>query len=117
MLDMKRDDFLKLLGRRIQATRKAKKISQVVLAEMSGIHFTHLSDIEGGKVNATICVYGAIANSLELPLTQLVDVSDRFKDDEKDLLTLIAQARVLDGRKKKFFLLGMQGILDGLRKL
>ncbi|MFV1951069.1 MAG: helix-turn-helix domain-containing protein [Nitrospinota bacterium] len=43
-----------ILGEKIRAIRKAKKISQETLAELSGLHPTYISDIERGKVNASV---------------------------------------------------------------
>jgi transcriptional regulator with XRE-family HTH domain len=43
---MDSEELLKLLGERIRTIRKARKISQERLAEISGLHPPYISDIE-----------------------------------------------------------------------
>ena len=69
---MKNRKFLKALGARIRAVRKAKHLSQFELAHRAGINTVHLSDIERGMVNPSILVIYAIAKALDINIAQLL---------------------------------------------
>ena len=66
-------DLCILLGRRIRALRKAKGWRQIDLAQHSGVHEVHISDLERGTREAGIRTLQRIAESLE------TTVSDLFK--------------------------------------
>jgi XRE family aerobic/anaerobic benzoate catabolism transcriptional regulator len=66
-------DLCILLGRRIRALRKAKGWRQIDLAQHSGVHEVHISDLERGTREAGIRTLQRIAKSLE------TTVSDLFK--------------------------------------
>ncbi len=58
--------YLKFIGEKIRNIRKKKKFSQKRLAELSELHPTYISDIEHGKVNASIYSFYKIANANEI---------------------------------------------------
>jgi transcriptional regulator with XRE-family HTH domain len=47
-------EFQKQIGQRIRALRTAKGISQEEFAAVCGLHRTHMSLLERGKVNVTV---------------------------------------------------------------
>jgi transcriptional regulator with XRE-family HTH domain len=47
-------EFQKQIGQRIRALRTAKGISQEEFAAACGLHRTHMSLLERGKVNVTV---------------------------------------------------------------
>ena len=66
-------DICVLLGRRIRELRRAKGWRQIDLAEHSGVHEVHISDLERGTREAGVRTLHRIAKSLE------TSVSDLFK--------------------------------------
>jgi XRE family aerobic/anaerobic benzoate catabolism transcriptional regulator len=66
-------DICVRLGRRIRQLRKAKGWRQIDLAQHSGVHEVHISDLERGTREAGIRTLLRIAESLE------TTVSDMFR--------------------------------------
>lgn len=62
----------KLIGQRLQAVRKSKKITQEIVAEQANITSVYLSKIENGKVKPTIETYAAICSFLDCDLGSLL---------------------------------------------
>ena len=60
------------LGRRLSALREQRGLSQTQLADLSEIGRAHLSQIENGAVAARIDTLYAIANALEMTLSELL---------------------------------------------
>jgi transcriptional regulator with XRE-family HTH domain len=111
--------FLKLIGSKIRAVRKTKKISQEKLAELSGVHPTYISDVENGKVNASIYNYYTLANALEIPLSELVSLPSGSinKEIEMSVAELLGTIRTLDKQKQVIFLSAAKGLFAGLEKV
>jgi transcriptional regulator with XRE-family HTH domain len=59
------------LGKRIRAARKAKGWRQIDLAQHSGVHEVHISDLERGSREAGIRTLKAMTDALELSLEDL----------------------------------------------
>jgi transcriptional regulator with XRE-family HTH domain len=72
-------DICILLGERIRKLRKQKNWRQIDLAEQSGVHEVHISDLERGAREAGLRTLLAIAQALEVKL------SDLFEGMESDL--------------------------------
>lgn len=72
-------DICILLGERIRKLRKQKNWRQIDLAEQSGVHEVHISDLERGAREAGLRTLLAIAQALEVKL------SDLFKGMESEL--------------------------------
>lgn len=111
--------FLKSIGERVRSIRKAKNISQEKLAELSGVHPTYISDIERGKVNASVYSYHMIANALDVPLSELVNIpiGKIEKKIEGDISVMIGQLRTLDKNKQAVFLSAAKGLISGLKDI
>ena len=60
------------VGLNIQELRRAKKLSQEELADMSKIHQTYLSGVETGKRNASLLVLERIAGALGVDAEELL---------------------------------------------
>jgi len=67
-------DICLLLGKRIRALRKEKGWRQIDLAQHSGIHEVHISDLERGSREAGVRTILALAQALDVKLDKL------FKD-------------------------------------
>ena len=59
------------LGKRIRKFRKEKKLSQEVLAERVGLHYTTISRIERGVSNPPVQTINKIAKALKVSLSEL----------------------------------------------
>jgi transcriptional regulator with XRE-family HTH domain len=72
-------DICILLGERIRKLRKQKNWRQIDLSEQSGVHEVHISDLERGAREAGLRTLLAIAQALEVKL------SDLFKGMDSEL--------------------------------
>lgn len=59
-------DIKDIIAKNIKSIRKDKWIGQEKLADLAGIHRTHISLIERGQSNMTIEVLEKIAKALEV---------------------------------------------------
>lgn len=107
-------DLLTFLGNRIRTVRKARKLSQERLAELSGLHPIFISNVENGKVKASICTYNNIANALEMDLSELVEIPGEKESWESSLVVLFQTVKNLDIHKQKIFAETVKGLLCGL---
>jgi transcriptional regulator with XRE-family HTH domain len=64
-------DIKHALGRRIRQLRKERKWSQEKLAEMSGMHWTYIGQVERGERNLTLQSIESIAKALRIKITDL----------------------------------------------
>lgn len=111
--------FLKILGEKIRAVRKAKKISQEKLAELAGIHPTYISDIERGKVNASIYTFYVVTQALDFPSLELVSsFSEKVdKQIEAEIAEMLALLRSLAKKKQVVFLSATKGLVSSIEKM
>jgi len=65
-------DYLKAVGQRVQALRKANGWSQQALARRSGLDRTYISAVEHGKQNITLGAVMKLADALEVTPSQLL---------------------------------------------
>ena len=65
-------DICVLLGRRIRILRKAKGWRQIDLAEQSGIHEVHISDLERGAREVGLRHLAALAAAFEMSLSEFL---------------------------------------------
>lgn len=61
-----------LIGRRLQDSRKAQKITQEVLAERVGITVVYLSKVENGRVRPTLELLDSLCDTLGLNLASVL---------------------------------------------
>jgi len=66
------------VGKRIQVLRKGQGLNQEELADICGLHRSHLGAVERGEVNVTLVTLERIAASLRVPLKQFLE-SDKEK--------------------------------------
>ena len=67
------------IGGKIKDLRKERKLTQVELAKKSNISRSYLTDIENDRYNPSIETLKAIANSLEVTLSDIL--SDKVAED------------------------------------
>ena len=58
------------IGARLRELRRAKGISQEAFAEACGLHRTHMSLLERGRINATITTLHHVAKALGMSLSE-----------------------------------------------
>lgn len=64
--------FLVELGGRIRSLRKKHNWSQVMLAEVVGVHRSFIADLEQGKRNVSVLNLYAIAKALDTTISRLL---------------------------------------------
>jgi transcriptional regulator with XRE-family HTH domain len=65
-------DICILLGERIRKLRKQKAWRQIDLAEQSGVHEVHISDLERGTREVGLRTLLALSQALEVKLSDLL---------------------------------------------
>ncbi len=60
------------LGQAIRRRRREARLSQERLAELAGLHWTYLSEVETARVNPSIGVVRQIAGALGVKMSELV---------------------------------------------
>jgi transcriptional regulator with XRE-family HTH domain len=65
-------DICILLGKRIRTARKAKGWRQIDLAQHSGVHEVHISDLERGTREVGLRTLQALARALGVKITDLL---------------------------------------------
>ena len=68
-----RNLILEKFGRRVRTVRSLKGISQEELASRAGVHRTYLGGIERGERNPSLRNIAAIAEALDMALSELFD--------------------------------------------
>jgi transcriptional regulator with XRE-family HTH domain len=64
-------DIVDRFAEHLKAVRNSKKMTQVTLAEKTGIQTTYLSDLENGKKEPCLRVLDMLATSLGMTLSEL----------------------------------------------
>jgi XRE family transcriptional regulator, aerobic/anaerobic benzoate catabolism transcriptional regulator len=72
---LKDDVYLKKLGEKVSTVRKAKGMSQQVLAEKLNTKHPQIVRIEHGQVNSTINMLRHLAKALQVNVIDLIDVT------------------------------------------
>ena len=75
-------DYSKQLGDRIRALRERRSLTQEQLAGKANISVKHISNIERGTVKVSFQYMTAIANALELPVKDLLEVDHQRSQEE-----------------------------------
>lgn len=71
-----RSERLGRLGAAIEKSRRQAGLSQEDLADLSGLHATHVSGLERGARNPTYETLGQIADALGIGLGELVNAAE-----------------------------------------
>jgi transcriptional regulator with XRE-family HTH domain len=69
-------DIKHAFGRRVRQLRKTRNWSQEKLAEMSGMHWTYIGQVERGERNLTLESIQSIARGLRIKIAKLFDGVD-----------------------------------------
>jgi transcriptional regulator with XRE-family HTH domain len=90
------NDILKLVGQRIRALRKEREMSQELLGEKGGFHYSYIGQIERGEKNISLLNLSKIATALDVSLSQLftyIDEEEKRTESEKDLQEIVSTLR------------------------
>ena len=68
-------DLEKRFGAKLAYIRKARKLSQIQLAELVNMNFNYIGQIERGEANVTIKTIKNLANALNIEVKDLFDFS------------------------------------------
>ena len=79
MIHVKNKALIKAIGEKIQLLRKKRGLSQEQLAYEADIMLSQIGRIERGETNPTISTLAVLAEALQVPLTELVDVKLKNK--------------------------------------
>ena len=71
----KNKDLEKRFGAKLAYIRKAKKLSQMKLAEIVDMNFNYIGQIERGEANVTIKTIKILADALDVEVKMLFDFS------------------------------------------
>ncbi|MDO3411486.1 helix-turn-helix transcriptional regulator [Saccharibacillus sp. CPCC 101409] len=83
------EDFIRMVGEQIRKHRKLRGLTQERLAEMSGLSFSYVSDVERGTRNISLESLGKLVYALSIKPAQLFeDVNERMSADEESRLKL-----------------------------
>lgn len=84
------------IGNKIKDLRKLNKLTQVELAKRANISRSYLADIEKDRYNASVDTLKAIANGLNVKLSDILDESpDKDLLNEKDKKSISNDLKVL----------------------
>lgn len=75
----RRDDPQPGLAKAIRMLREESGLSQEALGERAEIHSTWISHIESGRINPTWGNVRRIAKGLEVPLSRLAELAEKFE--------------------------------------
>lgn len=67
----------RVMGKVLRAVRERKKKSQEVISGLAGLDRTHLTKIECGQHSASMETLWQIAEALEIPLSELVQMVEK----------------------------------------
>lgn len=100
------------VGEKIKLYRKNAKLTQVQLAEQANMSRSYLADVERGRYNPSVDTLKALANALNIPVSDLIDEDNKYspelnKKDERDIQKELQ--KMIDGLNNK----GSYAAFDG----
>jgi len=71
VINVRNQQLIDALGDRVRAVRKERHLSMEKLAELAGIDYRQVFNIEHGKTNATVSTLHNICKALEISISEL----------------------------------------------
>ena len=100
--DMDPSEVKKQIGARIKSIRKDCGMSQYELAELAGLSFTYISDVENGKRDARMTTLSKIAKVLKVPLSAIQPIPlDDYMPFRSDIMELAKRLTSMDLEESK----------------
>ncbi|ERJ58114.1 helix-turn-helix domain-containing protein [Sphingobacterium paucimobilis] len=72
---MDKNELQILIGKRIKQLRESKNMSQIELASLCNFEKSNMNRLEAGNTNPTIFTLYIIAENLNVPLIELIDLN------------------------------------------
>ena len=76
MINLKNKKLITAFGKRVRKLRQERKLSMRHFADLANVDYTQIARIETGKVNTTISTAYAIAQALDIPLSELFKIDN-----------------------------------------
>ena len=73
MINVRNQQLIDAVGDRVRAVRKEKHLSMEKLAELAGIDYRQVFNIEHGKTNVTVSTLYNISRALDMSISELFD--------------------------------------------
>lgn len=89
-------DFLNTVGEQIRKIRKSRSLTQERLAELSGLSFSYISDVERGQRNISLESLGKIIQALGIRPVQLFE--DMNENVDQTVIRIETLNLLLSGR-------------------
>jgi XRE family aerobic/anaerobic benzoate catabolism transcriptional regulator len=118
-------EFLAAMGRRVRVARERRGMARKVLSQNAGVSERYLAQLEAGEGNASVLLLRSVARALGMPLSELVDGTERPVERRliQRFLERLPEHRLEDvvfrlmrdfgheetARKKRIALLGLRG--------
>ena len=93
----------KLIGERIQRTRKSRNMTQENMAEKLNVSIGYISQIERGITKISLDLLGAISSILDCDIAELISESAVNSNDYMET-EILCEIRKLDKKKRKFII-------------
>lgn len=74
MTKIKDQELLEHIGRNVRKLRLEKGYSQYKLADLANINRSQVIDIEAGRINTTVSTIKVLADALEVPMSEIIDM-------------------------------------------
>jgi transcriptional regulator with XRE-family HTH domain len=74
VINVRNNEIISAFGIRVRALRQERGYTMEKFAELAGIDYRQLSDIELGKTNITISTIYALAKGLKLTVSELTNL-------------------------------------------
>lgn len=110
---MDKVNFQLMVGSQIRLHRKSQGLSQERLAELADVHPTYISNIERGKVSASVYCFYRIVQALGIKIDKLFDLLDHEGglDFENDLVDITGKIRQMDEAQRSLYISAIKGML------
>jgi len=73
VINVRNQQLIDAVGDRVRAVRKEKHLSMEKLAELAGIDYRQVFNIEHGKTNVTVSTLYNISRALDMSISELFD--------------------------------------------
>lgn len=101
-------------GQKIRAIRKSQKISQEVLADKCGLHYTYIGAVERGECNLSFDNIEKISKALGVTMGELMTVPDSELDTSDEAALRAEILTTFAGKPAEEIHLGLRVLRDTL---
>jgi transcriptional regulator with XRE-family HTH domain len=95
-LEVPTTDLVKVIGNRVRRVRTSYGLTQELLADRAGIHYTQVQRLEQGKANPTLETLVHLANALSLSVPEMVAPEHSTEASLDRLVSLLGNRHIAD---------------------